>query len=137
MAITKTFINSTANRLVMEEESKELAPILELMIANNIVSRKLIKMEFNIDYKTIARLVKKKETVSLATIRKLNFVIAYYLNEERKAMTKLKDWDAEKKNREKILAHLEEVYKSFYGFQATFALKMVRKGVDLRHFANQ
>lgn len=42
----------------MEEEmSKELAPLLGLMLTRKITTRTLIKREFGIDYKTIAKLV--------------------------------------------------------------------------------
>lgn len=55
----------------MEEEmSKELAPLLGLMLARKITTRTLIKQEFGIDYKTIAKLVDEGKPVATVTIFK-------------------------------------------------------------------
>lgn len=132
MAKGKTFINSPATRRMMEEGAKKLVPLLGLMFDHGITSRKLIKMEFYIDYKTIAKLTKKNKLSSVQTFLKLNYVMAFYLDREKKALGKLKQWDEEKVNREKLLAYLMDEYKSFYGFQATYALDLIAEGYDLR-----
>ena len=63
----------------MEEEmSKELAPLLGLMLTRKITTRTLIKREFEIDYKTIAKLVDAGQTVTTVTILKLGYVIAHF-----------------------------------------------------------
>lgn len=57
MVKKKNFIYSPANKRMEEEMSKELAPLLGLMLTRKITTRTLIKREFGIDYKTIAKLV--------------------------------------------------------------------------------
>lgn len=74
----------------MEEEmSKELAPLLGLMLARKITTRTLIKQEFGIDYKTIAKLVDGGKPVATVTILKLSYVIAHYLHLEKLKLGKL------------------------------------------------
>lgn len=74
----------------MEEEmSKELAPLLGLMLTRKITTRTLIKREFGIDYKTIAKLVDAGQTVTTVTILKLGYVIAHYLHLEKLKLEKL------------------------------------------------
>ncbi len=135
MAKGKTFINSPVTGRMMEEGAKKLVPLLGLMIDHGIVSRKLIKMEFHIDYKTISDLMKESKLGSVHTFLKLNYVMAFYLDQERKALEKMKQWDEGKMNRERQLAYLMAEYKSFYGFQATYALDLIAQGNDLREIA--
>lgn len=98
------FQDSMAERRMREEERKELAPLLELMLEKKIMSRKLVKMDFGIDYKTIKDIVENKNKAKSLTIRKFNYVFAYYLNEENKALKKLKEWDKDKLEREQVFS---------------------------------
>lgn len=131
MAEKVKFQNSFAERRIREAECEELAPLLELMLEKNITSRKLIKMDFGIDYKTIKNMIERKNKAKPLTIRKFNYVIAYYLNEEKKALAKLNEWDENKLDREKTFAYLCEEYKAFYGVQATCAFRLIKEGYDL------
>ena len=89
MVKKKNFICSPANKRMEEEMSKELAPLLGLMLARKITTRTLIKREFGIDYKTIAKLVDAGQTVTTVTILKLGYVIAHYLHLERYYIDKI------------------------------------------------
>lgn len=69
----------------MEEElSNELRPLVKSMLQKDIVTRKQLKKEFHIDYKTVRKLVIDGVKISMGSILKFNYAIAYYLNEKRK-----------------------------------------------------
>ena len=111
----------------MEEEmSKELAPLLGLMLARKITTRTLIKREFGIDYKTIAKLVDAGQTVTTVTILKLGYVIAHYLHLEKLKLEKLDSLASEVKKRMDIFCDLDSKYRALYGFTATFVLQQIK-----------
>lgn len=117
----------------MEEElSNELRPLVKSMLQKDIVTRKQLKKEFHIDYKTVRKLVIDGVKISMGSILKFNYAIAYYLNEE---LNKQKS----KANKEKVdEVHVSEVkkldkgYRKLYGIQATIVDELIAKGVDLR-----
>lgn len=131
------FQNSFAERRMREAERTELAPLLELMLDKKVTSRKLIKMDFGIDYKTIKNIIDKKDKAKPITIRKFNYVIAYYLNEEKKSLTKLKEWDKDKLERQQKFDALLEEYRAFYGVLAKSAFQLIKEGYDLRQIIKQ
>ena len=119
----------------MEEEmSKELAPLLGLMLARKITTRTLIKREFGIDYKTIAKLVDAGQTVT--TVLKLGYVIAHYLHLEKLKLEKLDSLASEVKKRMDIFCDLDSKYRALYGFTATFVLQQIKNNEDLRKMVN-
>lgn len=121
----------------MEEEmSKELAPLLGLMLARKITTRTLIKREFGIDYKTIAKLVDAGQTVTTVTILKLGYVIAHYLHLEKLKLEKLDSLASEVKKRMDIFCDLDSKYRALYGFTATFVLQQIKNNEDLRKMVN-
>jgi len=132
MVKKKNFICSPANKRMEEEMSKELAPLLGLMLARKITTRTLIKREFGIDYKTIAKLVDAGQTVTTVTILKLNYVIAYYLHLEKVKLERLDPSASEVEKRTNILNNLDCKYRSLYGFTATFVLQQIKDNEDLR-----
>ena len=117
----------------MEEEiSNELRPLVNSMLQKDIVTRKQLKKEFHIDYKTVRKLVVEGAKISMDSILKFNYAISYYLNEEQK---KLKS----KANKEKVdevyvseVKELDRGYRKLYGKQATIVDDLIDKGVDLR-----
>lgn len=131
------FQNSFAEKRMREEECKELAPLLELMFDKNITSRKFIKMEFSIDYKTIKNIIDRKNNARPLTISKLNYVIAYYLNKENKALKKLKEWDKDKLERQQAFDFICEEYRAYYGVRAKCAFQLIEDGYDLRQIIKQ
>ena len=112
--------------------SKELAPLLGLMIARKITTRTLIKREFGIDYKTIAKLVDAGQTVTTVTILKLGYVIAHYLHLERLKLERLHSSVSEVEKRTNILNDLDRKYRALYGFTATFVHQQIKDKEDLR-----
>ena len=117
----------------MEEElSNELRPLVKSMLQKDIVTRKQLKKEFHIDYKTVIKLVIDGVKISMGSILKFNYAIAYYLNEE---LNKQKS----KANKEKVdevsvseVKKLDKGYRKLYGIQATIVDELIAKGVDLR-----
>lgn len=117
----------------MEEElSNELRPLVKSMLQKDIVTRKQLKKEFHIDYKTVRKLVIDGVKISMGSILKFNYAIAYYLNEE---LNKQKS----KANKEKVdevsvseVEKLDKGYRKLYGIQATIVDELIAKGVDLR-----
>lgn len=129
--ITDTEIIS-AKGYMEEELSNELRPLVNSMLQKDIVTRKQLKKEFHIDYKTVRKLVVEGAKISMGSILKFNYAIAYYLNEEQK---KLKS----KANKEKVdevyvseVKELDRGYRKLYGIQATIVDELIAKGVDLR-----
>ena len=121
----------------MEEEmSKELAPLLGLMLARKITTRTLIKREFGIDYTTIAKLVDAGQTVTTVTIFKLGYVIAHYLHLERLKLERLHSSVSEVEKRTNILNDLDRKYRALYGFTATFVHQQIKDNEDLRKMVN-
>lgn len=117
----------------MEEElSNELRPLVKSMLQKDIVTRKQLKKEFHIDYKTVRKLVIDGVKISMSSILKFNYAIAYYLNEEKKKQKS-------KANKEKVdeasvseVEKLDKGYRKLYGIQATIVDELIAKGVDLR-----
>lgn len=117
----------------MEEElSNELRPLVKSMLQKDIVTRKQLKKEFHIDYKTVRKLVIVGVKISLGSILKFNYAIAYYLNKEKKKQKS-------KANKEKVdevsvseVEKLDKGYRKLYGIQATIVDELIAKGVDLR-----
>lgn len=129
--ITDTEIIS-AKGYMEEELSNELRPLVNSMLQKDIVTRKQLKKEFHIDYKTVRKLVIEGVKISMGSILKFNYAIAYYLNEE---LNKQKS----KANKEKVdEVHVSEVekldkgYRNLYGIQATIVDELIAKGIDLR-----
>lgn len=117
----------------MEEEmSKELAPLLGLMLARKITTRTLIKQEFGIDYKTIAKLVDGGKPIATVTILKLSYVIPHYLHLEKLKLEKLDSAASEVEKRMDILNDLDRKYRALYGFLAIFVLQQIKNKEDLR-----
>lgn len=117
----------------MEEEmSKELVPLLGLMLARKITTRTLIKQEFGIDYKTIAKLVDGGKPIATVTILKLSYVIPHYLHLEKLKLEKLDSAASEVEKRMDILNDLDRKYRALYGFLATFVLQQIKNKEDLR-----
>lgn len=137
MAEKVKFQDSFAERRMREAECKELAPLLELMFANKITSRKFINMDFGIDYKTIQSIIERKNKTKIVTISKFNYVIAYYLNKERIALKKLKEWDKNKMERQLQFDNICEEYKAYYGVRAECAFQLIKEGYDLRQIIKQ
>ena len=128
----KNFIYSPANKRMEEEMSKELAPLLGLMLARKITTRTLIKQEFGIDYKTIAKLVDGGKPIATVTILKLSYVIPHYLHLEKLKLEKLDSAASEVEKRMDILNDLDRKYRALYGFLATFVLQQIKNKEDLR-----
>lgn len=129
--ITDTEIIS-AKGYMEEELSNELRPLVNSMLQKDIVTRKQLKKEFHIDYKTVRKLVVEGVKISMGSILKFNYAIAYYLNEE---LNKQKS----KANKEKVdevsvseVKKLDKGYRKLYGIQATIVDELIAKGVDLR-----
>lgn len=132
MVKKKNFICSPANKRMEEEMSKELAPLLGLMLTRKITTRTLIKREFGIDYKTIAKLVYGGKPVATVTILKLSYAIAHYLHLEKLKLEKLDSAASEVKKRMDIFSDLDRKYRALYGFTATFVLQQIKNNEDLR-----
>lgn len=132
MVKKKNFIYSPANERMEEEMSKELAPLLGLMLTRKITTRTLIKREFGIDYKTIAKLVYGGKPVATVTILKLSYAIAHYLHLEKLKLEKLDSAASEVKKRMDIFSDLDRKYRALYGFTATFVLQQIKNNEDLR-----
>lgn len=132
MVKKKNFIYSPANKRMEEEMSKELASLLGLMLTRKITTRTLIKREFGIDYKTIAKLVYGGKPVATVTILKLSYAIAHYLHLEKLKLEKLDSAASEVKKRMDIFSDLDRKYRALYGFTATFVLQQIKNNEDLR-----
>ena len=95
----RSYINFYADGIMRENMIEEVGTLLDLMMNEDMMTPKEIHMEFGVDPKTIAALRKKKTSVTFESIRKVCYVIGYYLmNEEAARERKIRGGrDKEKK----------------------------------------
>lgn len=131
----RSYINSYADRIMRVHMIEEVGTLLDLMMNEDMMTLKEIHMEFGVDPKTIAALRKKKTTVTFESIRKICYVMGYYLKKEEAARVSKKRWgldkEQEKTKEMNEINELIERYKAIYGMLASFVLDLEKKR-DLR-----
>lgn len=110
---------------------KEVGDFLDSLVSLKIIVRYHVKRDFGMNYDTIDNLCVCKDTISLATLDKMAYVMAFYLMEYQKA-TEAEPLGQERKQKLDALPALVDKLKGIFGFRAAFALDLINKGIDLR-----
>lgn len=135
MAKGRSYINSYADKIMREKMIEEVGTLLDLMMNEGFMTPKEIHMEFGVDPKTIAALRKKKTSVTFESLRKICYVMGYYLKREEAARESKVRWgrdkEKEKMNEMNEINQLRERYEKIYGSLAVFVLDLDKKR-DLR-----
>lgn len=137
----RSYINSYADRIMRERMIEEVGMLLDHMMNEGWMTPKEVHMEFGVDPKTIAALRKKKSSVTYESIRKICYVIGYYLMKGEADIKSKKRWgynkEEEKTEELNRFNKLLEAYKAIYGMEATFVLELYKKKRDLRQVVKQ
>lgn len=116
------------------EVVKEVGALLDHMLVEEIITPKIIKMDFGPAYDTIRELRQQETSISFETIRLFCYVIGYYLYQEIQAVENYKKDVREREARLTILNEMKEKYKKIYGMQAAVVLNLMHQGKDLLAF---
>lgn len=116
------------------EVVKEVGALLDHMLVEEIITPKIIKMDFGPAYDTIRELRQQEASISFETIRLFCYVIGYYLYQEIQAVENYKKDVREREARLTILNEMKEKYKKIYGMQAAVVLNLMHQGKDLLAF---
>ena len=130
---SKSIDNEYKSHVVLMKEAgiREIGRFLDKLMAAKIIIARRVEQEFRMDKDTLGKLRKEDMSVSISTLRKMPFVMAYYLVEN------LRDIQAEPYGKEKknklagINAYIDE-YKRLFGYQAKVCLGFIDEGRDLR-----
>ena len=127
----RSYAKSNADGYMRGEVVKEVGALLDHMLVEEIITPKIIKMDFGPAYDTIRELRQQETSISFETIRLFCYVIGYYLYQEIQAVENYKKDVREREARLTILNEMKEKYKKIYGMQAAVVLNLMHQGKDL------
>ena len=130
----RSYAKSNADGYMRGEAVKEVGALLDHMLVEEIITPKIIKMDFGPAYDTIRELRQQETSISFETIRLFCYVIGYYLYQEIQAVENYKKDVREREARLTILNEMKEKYKKIYGMQAAVVLNLMHQGKDLLAF---
>ena len=130
----RSYAKSNADGYMRSEVVKEVGALLDHMLVEEIITPKIIKMDFGPAYDTIRELRQQETSISFETIRLFCYVIGYYLYQEIQAVENYKKDVREREARLTILNEMKEKYKKIYGMQAAVVLNLMHQGKDLLAF---
>ena len=110
---------------------KELSGFLDTLIAVGILKYAEAKADFGMDYVTIRNVQLKENTVSVATLDRLVWVVAYYIDVYRRRV-ETEPESLEKKQKLHDISDLEKDFERIFGCKALYALDLAKDGIDLR-----
>lgn len=110
---------------------REVGIFLDKLMKNKIIAQTKAYDDFGISPSTLRTLSKGDSCISFSVLRKMPYILAYYLDVYHKKIDS-EDNGMEKKKMQADFPGLMEEFKSLYGFQATFCLELIEKGRDLR-----
>lgn len=121
---------------VREELIKEVGKNLDSLIGAGIITRYHMKCDFCIDYSTIKKMRETNLTVSMDTLEKVMYAMAYYLDCHRRKIEAEED-GIEKTQKLNAIPELENKLEEIYGLAAQTALNLAKDGIDLRQIVKQ
>ena len=110
----RSYAKSNADGYMRGEVVKEVGALLDHMLVEEIITPKIIKMDFGPAYDTIRELRQQETSISFETIRLFCYVIGYYLYQEIQAVENYKKDVREREARLTILNEMKEKYKKIY-----------------------
>lgn len=134
MVVESKNINNEYNDhviLMKEAGIKEVGRFLDKLMAAKIIVARKVEKEFCMDKDTLGKLRKEDLSVSISTLRKMPFVMAYYLVENLKAAEGEAYGKEQQQKVAGIKAYIDE-YKKIFGYQADTCLGLIDEGRDLR-----
>ena len=130
----RSYAKSNADGYMRGEVVKEVGALLDHMLVEEIITPKIIKMDFGPAYDTIRELRQQETSISFETIRLFCYVIGYYLYQEIQAVENYKKDVREREARLTILNERKVNYKKIYGMLAAVVLNLMHQGKDLLAF---
>ena len=130
----RSYAKSNADGYMRGEVVKEVGALLDHMLVEEIITPKIIKMDFGPAYDTIRELRQQETSISFETIRHFCYVIGYYLYQEIQAVENYKKDVRDRETRLAMLYEMKEKYKKIYGMQAAVVLNLMHQGKDLLAF---
>lgn len=115
---------------------KELSGFLDTLIAVGILKYAEAKADFGMDYVTIRNVQQKEDVASAATLDKLVWVVAYYIEVYRRKV-EAEPESLEKKQKLHDILDLEKDFERIFGCKALYVLNLAKDGIDLRQIVKE
>lgn len=122
--------------LLKGEVVKELSGFLDTLIAVGILKYAEAKADFGMDYVTIRNVQLKEDATSAATLDKLVWMVAYYIEVYRKKV-EAEPESLEKKQKLHDILDLEKDFERIFGCKALYVLNLAKDGIDLRQIVKE
>lgn len=122
--------------LLKGEVVKELSGFLDTLIAVGILKYAEAKADFGMDYVTIRNVQQKEDAASAATLDKLVWMVAYYIEVYRRKV-KTEPESLEKKQKLQDILDLEKDFERIFGCKALYVLNLAKDGIDLRQIVKK
>ncbi len=122
--------------LLRGEVVKELSGFLDTLIAVGILKYAEAKADFGMDYVTIRNVQQKEDAASAATLDKLVWIVAYYIEVYRRKV-KAEPESLEKKQKLHDILDLEKDFERIFGCKALYVLNLAKDGIDLRQIVKE
>lgn len=122
--------------LLKGEVVKELSGFLDTLIAVGILKYAEAKADFGMDYVTIRNVQQKEDAASAATLDKLVWMVAYYIEVYRRNV-KAEPESLEKKQKLHDILDLEKDFERIFGCKALYVLNLAKDGIDLRQIVKE
>lgn len=115
---------------------KELSGFLDTLIAVGILKYAEAKADFGMDYVTIRNVQQEEDAASAATLDKLVWVVAYYIEVYRRKV-EAEPESLEKKQKLHDILDLEKDFERIFGCKALYVLNLAKDGIDLRQIVKE
>ena len=115
---------------------KELSGFLDTLIAVGILKYAEAKADFGMDYVTIRNVQLKEDATSAATLDKLVWMVAYYIEVYRRKV-EAEPESLEKKQKLHDILDLEKDFERIFGCKALYVLNLAKDGIDLRQIVKE
>lgn len=122
--------------LLKGEVVKELSGFLDTLIAVGILKYVEAKADFGMDYVTIRNVQQKEDAASAATLDKLVWMVAYYIEVYRRKV-EAEPESLEKKQKLHDILDLEKDFERIFGCKDLYVLNLAKDGIDLRQIVKE
>lgn len=122
--------------LLKGEVVKELSGFHDTLIAVGILKYSEAKADFGMDYVTIRNVQQKEDATSAATLDKLVWMVAYYIEVYRRKV-EAEPESLEKKQKLHDILDLEKDFERIFGCKALYVLNLAKDGIDLRQIVKE
>ena len=122
--------------LLKGEVVKELSGFLDTLIAVGILKYAEAKADFGMHYVTIRNVQQRGDAASAATLDKLVWIVAYYIEVYRRKV-EAEPESLEKKQKLHDILDLEKDFERIFGCKALYVLNLAKDGIDLRQIVKE